>query len=78
MDSVMAEGSSSTMALERLAPRPPPLGRHKTAEYLAVQDRYAHVDRVLDRRGPWTDEAFVGGQEASQSTMAICCAGTGC
>lgn len=29
--------------------------------YLADNDRYAHIDKVLDRKGPWTDEAFVGG-----------------
>lgn len=26
-------------------------------------DRFAHVDKVLDKRGPTTDEAFAGGQE---------------
>ncbi|ORX40796.1 hypothetical protein BD324DRAFT_575151 [Kockovaella imperatae] len=34
------------------------------ASYLANSNRYEAVDRMLDRRGPWTDEQFVGGSEA--------------
>lgn len=35
--------------------------------YLADEGRYAHIDKVLDRRGPWTDESFVGGKTVSCS-----------
>lgn len=36
--------------------------------YLSTPDpiKYASIDRVLDRRGGRTDEAFVGGQEVSR------------
>ena len=30
--------------------------------YLANEDRYGDIDKVLDRRGPWTDEEFQAGQ----------------
>lgn len=63
MDTTMAEASSSSSTTTAYLDVRPPLSRHKTAEYLAVEDRYAHIDRILDRRGPWTDEVFVGGQE---------------
>lgn len=29
------------------------------------ESRYADIDTVLDRRGPWTAEEFVGGQQVS-------------
>lgn len=35
---------------------------NRTAAYLASSTRYRDVDRILDRRGPWTDEQFQGGQ----------------
>ena len=35
----------------------------KVKEYLADSSRYRAIDRVLDRRGPWTDEQFVGGSD---------------
>lgn len=34
-------------------------------------ERFAHVDKVLDKPGPTTDEAFAGGQEVSFETQAI-------
>lgn len=33
------------------------------------ETRYADIDRVLDNRGPWTDEAFVGGQQVGLFTQ---------
>ena len=35
----------------------------KVAAYLKDETRYAAIDKVLDRRGPWTAEEFVGGAE---------------
>jgi hypothetical protein len=32
---------------------------------LAPEDKYGDVDRVLDTKGPFTDEAFQGGKEVS-------------
>lgn len=37
----------------------------KVAAYLEDETRYEAIDRVLDRRGPWTAEEFVGGLEVS-------------
>ncbi|WWC98304.1 hypothetical protein V866_005195 [Kwoniella sp. B9012] len=34
----------------------------KLASYLADESRFASIDKILDRRGPWTDERFEGGQ----------------
>lgn len=35
------------------------------------ESRYADIDMVLDRRGPWTDEAFVGGQQVRTDPCSV-------
>ncbi len=35
-------------------------------DYVRDQGRYAHIGKVLDRRGPWTAEEFQGGSTVSQ------------
>lgn len=42
----------------------------EVARYLAAPHRYADVDKVLDRRGPWTAEEFVGGSTVSRSAAS--------
>jgi ubiquitin-activating enzyme E1 C len=37
----------------------------KVTAYLKDETRYEAIDKVLDRRGPWTAEEFVGGSEVS-------------
>jgi hypothetical protein len=36
-----------------------------STSYLKDETRYSQIDKVLDRRGPWSDEAFVGGTQVS-------------
>jgi len=38
-------------------------GRRGVDTYLADQGRYRDIDMVLDKRGPWTHEQFVGGEQ---------------
>ncbi|KAG7549045.1 hypothetical protein FFLO_03081 [Filobasidium floriforme] len=62
---------------------PPPLHRHPSLtssqdqarqRYLSTPDaeKYAAIDRVLDRRGGRTHEAFVGGQETKEFLRKTC------
>ncbi|KAJ9097137.1 hypothetical protein QFC21_004806 [Naganishia friedmannii] len=39
---------------------------------LAPEDKYVDVDRVLDVKGPFADEAFQGGNEAKQFLRNVC------
>ena len=47
-----------------------PAQEQSRQSYLSTPDlvKYAAIDRVLDRRGGRTDEAFVGGEEVSQES----------
>ena len=38
-------------------------------DYLKDAGRYKDIDRVLDRRGPWTAEDFVGGATVSDTGL---------
>jgi hypothetical protein len=31
------------------------------------ESKYVDIDRVLDRKGPWTEDHFVGGQQVCPS-----------
>ncbi|KAK8850667.1 hypothetical protein IAR55_004587 [Kwoniella newhampshirensis] len=59
-------------------------GPSKLTSYLADETRFAHIDKVLDRRGPWTDERFVGGKETKDflrtqsKILVIGAGGLGC
>ncbi|WVQ86114.1 hypothetical protein IAT38_008282 [Cryptococcus sp. DSM 104549] len=52
--------------------------------YLADESRFADVDKILDRRGPWTDEQFVGGTATKEflrtaaKILVIGAGGLGC
>jgi hypothetical protein len=72
----VAVSSSSTMATSITTPPPipglsaafhPTASSQARASYLATPEsiKYSHINKVLDRRGPTSDEAFVGGQVVS-------------
>jgi len=54
------------------------------SSHLADEDKYVHVDKILDRRGPWTEEQFVGGSLAKDALrtkvkiLVIGAGGLGC
>ncbi|WVR08735.1 hypothetical protein IAU60_005793 [Kwoniella sp. DSM 27419] len=56
----------------------------KIDDYLADTGRFTSIDKVLDRRGPWTDERFVGGQDTKDflrtqaKILVIGAGGLGC
>ncbi|ORY28035.1 hypothetical protein BCR39DRAFT_468765 [Naematelia encephala] len=60
------------------------VGRSSPKAYLADEGRWESIDRVLDRRGPWTDEQFVGGRETKDvlrskaKILVIGAGGLGC
>ena len=48
-----------------------PASSQQYTEYIGNSDRYAAVDRVLDNRGPWTDEQFVGGSTVRHAVREV-------
>ena len=41
----------------------------QTSRFLEDNGRYAHVDKVLDRQGPWTNEEFQGGKTVKLGSL---------
>ena len=44
-------------------------GQTEVQEYKRDESRYAHIDRILDRKGPWTADEFQGGQTVFTSRI---------
>ncbi|EIW66247.1 hypothetical protein TREMEDRAFT_35200 [Tremella mesenterica DSM 1558] len=59
-------------------------GPSRVTNYIADQSRWSVIDKVLDRRGPWTDEVFLGGQQTKDvlrtkaKILVIGAGGLGC
>ncbi|GFZ51385.1 NEDD8-activating enzyme E1 catalytic subunit [Saitozyma sp. JCM 24511] len=57
---------------------------HRSDDAIASENPYRDIDRVLDRPGPWTDEAFQGGQptkvflRTQSKVLVIGAGGLGC
>ncbi|KAK4688751.1 NEDD8-activating enzyme E1, partial [Tremellales sp. Uapishka_1] len=55
-----------------------------TTNHLENESRFSHVDKVLDRRGPWTNPGFVGGKQTKDflrmqaKILVIGAGGLGC